>query len=53
MELHIGNCYDKNGNVIDKNELDFPQLAELLTQIIRIRTSNANVVPTTEFKPVA
>lgn len=53
MELHIGNCYDKNGNIINKNELDLPQLAEFLTQIIRLRTSNANVVPTTAIKPVA
>ena len=53
MELHIGNCYDKNGNVIDKNELDFPQLAEFLTQIMTIRKHEANVVPTTAIKPVA
>ncbi len=53
MELHIGNCYDKKGNIINKNELDLPQLAEFLTQIIRLRKSNANVVPTTAIKPVA
>lgn len=53
MELHIGNCYDKNGNIINKNELDFPQLAEFLTQIMRIRKHEANVVPTTTIKPVA
>ncbi|MBQ8411778.1 MAG: hypothetical protein IJX15_08645 [Ruminiclostridium sp.] len=54
MELHIGNCYNKNGNIIvDEKEFVVPQLAEFLTQIMKIRMYEANVVPATEIKPVA
>ena len=43
MKLHIGNCYDKDGNLMTEEKIfEYAPLAELLSDILRKRQENVN-----------